>query len=204
MSCGALVPEGARFCAGCGASVVDAEATRLAVQPRGGVAVETRPAAQPAVHARGDLEDVEQVIFNVRPTFLFIGIGYGLAALAAVFVTVLLAYFNLLSAPVSLLLSLPLLLIPAYQHLRRNTINYTLTDSKIVISRGLLSHRTRNLPLRNIQDVTVSASLLQRLLGFGDLVIENANEQGGQTLLDNIPAPRRHADLLLRELRRWR
>ncbi|MDQ3753566.1 MAG: PH domain-containing protein [Acidobacteriota bacterium] len=95
-------------------------------------------------------------------------------------------------------------MIPAYHHLRRNTINYTLTDSKIVIDQGLVSHRTRNIPLRNIQDVTVSSSIFQRLLGFGDLVIENANEQGGHTLLDNIPDPRRHADLLLRELRRWR
>jgi hypothetical protein len=57
--------------------------------------------------------------------------------------------------------------------------------------------------LRNIQDVTVSTTIMQRLFNFGDLVIENANEVGGQTLLDNIPNPRRHAELLLRELRRW-
>lgn len=153
------------------------------------------PAAQDA--------DAERVIFSVRPTFLFIGIGYALAALAAVALTALIAQFNLLPATYSLLVALPLLLLPAYRHLRRNSVKYTLTDAKIELDQGLLARRTRNIPLRNIQDVTVSATLAQRLLGFGDLVIDNASELGGSTLLRNIPNPRRHADLLLRELRRW-
>ncbi|MCA1626469.1 MAG: PH domain-containing protein [Acidobacteria bacterium] len=203
MNCSADVPQGARFCAACGAGV-DPEATRVAAPTRGGgiaVADFNRPLS---VRPTAEDDDTERVIFQVRPTFLFIGIGYGIAAVAAILLTVVLAYFDVLSPTISLLLALPLLLIPAYHHLRRNTINYTLTDSKIVIDQGLISHRTRNIPLRNIQDVTVSSSIFQRLLGFGDLRIENANEGGGHTLLDNIPDPRRHADLLLRELRRWR
>jgi putative membrane protein len=145
------------------------------------------------------------VIFSIRPTFLFIGIGYILAAVAAVGLSILLAMFagQYISAPIAVLITLPLLLIPAFKHLRRNTIKYTLTDSKIEIDQGLLARKTRNIPLRNIQDVTVSTTIPQRIFGFGDLVIENANEVGGQTLLDNIPDPRRHAELLLRELRRW-
>ncbi|HEV2801404.1 MAG TPA: PH domain-containing protein [Pyrinomonadaceae bacterium] len=154
---------------------------------------------------RADGDDTERVIFSVRPTFLFIGIGYFLAAVAAVGLSILLAMFagQYISAPITLLLTLPLLLIPAYKHLKRNSIKYTLTDSKIEIDQGFISRKTRNIPLRNIQDVTVSTSIPQRIFGFGDLVIENANEVGGQTLLDNIPQPRRHAELLLRELRRW-
>lgn len=148
-------------------------------------------------------EDAERVIFAVRPTMLFVGAGYALAALAAIGLTILLAKFNLLSAFHSLLVSLPLLLIPAFYHLRRNTIKYTLTDAKIELDRGLIARRTRNIPLRNIQDVTVAASIPQRILGFGDLIIDNASELGGSTVMHNIPAPRRHADLLLRELRRW-
>jgi hypothetical protein len=52
--------------------------------------------------------------------------------------------------------------------------------------------------------VTVKTTLIQRILGFGDIVIDNASEQGGVTILDNIPEPRRYMDMLLRELRRWR
>ena len=105
---------------------------------------------------------------------------------------------------VSLPLALALLLLPACKHLKRNTVSYTLTDSKIEIDQGLVSRTTRNIPLRNIQDVTVRATVFQRLLRFGDLVVDNASETGGTTVLHNIPDPRRHADLLLRELRRWR
>ena len=59
-------------------------------------------------------------------------------------------------------------------------------------------------PFRNIQDVTVSATIPQRLLGYGNLVIDNASEHGGDVVLRNITNPRHHADLLLRELRRSR
>ena len=47
-------------------------------------------------------------------------------------------------------------------------LRYTLTDSKIEIDYGLIARTTRNIPLAKIQDVTVSASILQRILGFGD------------------------------------
>ncbi|HLL72307.1 MAG TPA: PH domain-containing protein [Pyrinomonadaceae bacterium] len=231
MNCGADIPSNVRFCSECGAPT-DTEATQVA--SRGGAsppqdaarvrtsldneltalrpprqAVSTRdaretPAARPRRDADG-ADDADRIIFSVRPTFLFIGIGYALAAAAAVGLSILLAMFasNWITAPVAVFLTLPLLLIPAFKHLRRNTVKYTLTDSKIEIDQGLIARKTRNIPLRNIQDVTVSTTILQRIFGFGDLVIENANEVGGQTLLDNIPQPRRHAEMLLRELRRW-
>jgi uncharacterized membrane protein YdbT with pleckstrin-like domain len=101
-------------------------------------------------------------------------------------------------------LALALLLIPAFYHIKRNTVRYTLTDSKIEIDQGLIARTTRNIPLRNIQDVTVSSSIPQRMLGFGNLIIDNASETGGTTILRNINDPRHYADLLLRELRRWR
>jgi membrane protein YdbS with pleckstrin-like domain len=147
----------------------------------------------------------EKVIFTVRPTLLFIKLGYVLAALAGIALIALIAWQPWVS--ISFLVSLPfalaLLLIPAFKHLKRNMLRYTLTDSKIEIDEGLISRTTRNIPLRNIQDVTVSSTISQRLLRFGNLVIDNASETGGTTVLRNIPDPRRHADLLLRELRRW-
>ena len=99
-------------------------------------------------------------------------------------------------------MGLALLLIPAYYHIRRNTVRYTLTDAKMEIDKGLIARTTRNIPLSKIQDVTVKASIPQRLLGFGDLIVDNASEEGGTTVLHNISKPRHYADLLLRELRR--
>ena len=227
MNCGAGIPGGMRFCGACGvpataaatdadATVVDADVTRLATTPRAPLYAPPSPQPPAAISVRADsppqlprplprgaVDEGEQVIFAVRPTIIFVALGYALAALSAVLLTVLLAAFNLLPATYSVLVALPLLLIPAYHHLRRNSIKYTLTDAKLELDQGFIARRTRNLPLRNIQDVTVAATIAQRLLGFGDVVIDNASELGGSTVLHNIPAPRRHADLLLRELRRW-
>jgi|ERR1044072_379999 uncharacterized membrane protein YdbT with pleckstrin-like domain len=187
-NCGSYIAPGVRFCSGCGSPADDPEVTKIVRAERG-------------VPVRADETDMEQVIFTVRPTLIFIKLGYLLAAIGAIALVFLLA---LIPAPwyISILLGLALLLIPAYYHLRRNMVRYTLTDSKIEIDTGLIARTTRNIPLTKIQDVTVSASIPQRLLGFGDLIIDNASELGGTTVLHNINKPRHHADLLLRELRR--
>ena len=190
-NCGSYIAPGVRFCSGCGSSANDPEATRI-VRAQSGV---------PARPNEAD-EDLEQVVFTVRPTLIFIKLGYLLAAIAAIGLVVLLALAQIVPAYISIPLALALFLIPAYYHLRRNMIRYTLTDSKIEIDTGLIARTTRNIPLSKIQDVTVSASIPQRILGFGDLIVDNASELGGTTVLHNISNPRHYADLLLRELRR--
>ena len=192
-NCGALLDADSRFCKSCGAPARDPEETRIA-----------RPqSAVPARYNDGGNDDVESVIFTVRPTMLFIKIGYAAAVLGAILLTILLNMIRFVEIPlyISLPLALSLLLIPAYKHLRRNMIRYTLTDSKIETDYGLIARTTRNIPLAKIQDVTVSASIIQRLLGFGDVVVDNASELGGTTVLHNINNPRHYADLVLREMR---
>jgi len=145
---------------------------------------------------------VERTIFSVRPTLIFVKLGYAMAVLGAVALVFLLALIDV-PAYVSIPLALALLLIPAYYHLRRNMIRYKLTDAKIEIDTGLIARTTRNIPLSKVQDVTVSTTIPQRILGFGDVIVDNASELGGSTILHNINKPRYYADLLLRELRRW-
>ena len=187
--CGAYVTPSVRFCSNCGAGVNN-EATRLA-----------RVQSQ-ALESTID-PDLEHTIFTVRPTMIFVKAAYALAALAGIALVFLLATFNV-PASISIPIALALLLIPAYYHIRRNMIRYTVTDSKLQIDTGLIARTTRNIPLSKVQDVTVSASIPQRLLGFGDIIVDNASEMGGSTVMHNISSPRHYADLLLRELRRWR
>jgi len=189
-NCGSTLNPNSRFCDQCG-TAHDAEETRIA-----------RP--QSAIPVRhDDNDDIEAVIFQVRPTMLFIKIGYAAAVLGAVLLTIALNMVQVVNIPlyVSLPVALGLLLIPAYYHLKRNMIRYTLTDSKIETDYGLIARTTRNIPLAKVQDVTVSASIMQRLLGFGDVVVDNASEMGGTTVLHNINNPRHYADLILREMR---
>jgi membrane protein YdbS with pleckstrin-like domain len=188
-SCGAYVTPSVRFCSNCGAPVNDPEATRIARM-------------QSRALDFNDSSDLEEMVFTVRPTMIFVKAGYVLAVLAAIALVFFLAW---LGAPawISILLGLALLLIPAFYHLRRNMIKYTVTDSKLRVDTGLIARTTRNIPLSKVQDVTVSASIPQRLMGFGDIIIDNASELGGSIIMHNISSPRHYADLLLRELRRW-
>ena len=187
-SCGAYVTPSVRFCSNCG-TPTDSEATKIArLQAR-------------ALEFGGD-QDLEHTIFTVRPTMIFIKAGYALAVLGGIALVFLLASIGV-PASISIPLALALLLIPAYYHVRRNMVRYTVTDSKLQIDTGLIARTTRNIPLSKVQDVTVSASIPQRLLGFGDIIVDNASEFGGSTVMHNISSPRHYADLLLRELRRW-
>jgi len=192
-NCGSYVAPGVNFCSGCGAPADDPEATRI-VRAQRGIPV-------PEAYDHDENDDLEQVIFTVRPTLIFIKLGYALAVVGGIALVFLLAMIPL-PWYIAIVLGLSLLLFPAYYHIKRNLVRYTLTDSKIEIDTGLIARTTRNIPLAKIQDVTVSASIPQRLLGFGDLLIDNASELGGTTVLHNISKPRHYADLLLRELRR--
>ncbi|NNE68312.1 MAG: PH domain-containing protein [Pyrinomonadaceae bacterium] len=159
------------------------------------------------VAVRNDEPEGEELeIFSIRPTLMFVKLGYGLAVVAAFLLAAVLATVGpLISLAVSsgivVLLGISLLLIPAFYHIRQKTVRYTLTDSKVEIDEGLISKTTRNVPLRIIQDVTVSANFFQRILGFGDIEIENANENDDRIVLKNIDLPKKYAATLLEQMR---
>ena len=188
--CGAKNSDEAVFCQKCAFRLIpDEEQTRVVVPP---------------LNLGKSSEEKE--IFTIRPTLMFVKIGYAAAVISAFMLVIILYYFGKLigfDIPwwFSVLAGLSLLLIPAYQHLKRSLVRYTLTDSKIEISQGLISTHTRNVPLRTIQDVSVSATVFQRMLGFGNLIIDNASENGGKITLKNINSPKRYADTLLKQMR---
>ena len=193
--CGAKNSDEAIYCQKCGALLEAEEETRVA-----------RP-LKPQIFDKIQTENPDEThIFSIRPTLLFVKIGYAAAVVGAFLLIALLAGFGWLtnsyiSAGLAVLAGLALLLIPAYFHIRQKMIRYTLTDAKIEISEGFISHTTRNVPLRTIQDVTVSATVPQRLMNFGNLEIENAGETNNRIVLKNINAPKKYADILLKQMR---
>ncbi len=225
--CGADNSETAKFCRTCGAVVDAEEETRVAVR-RGDAAAEYRP---PTVRDAGSVarrsDDVEgenhpvgetppprsprkegipgdeAEIFSISPTLVFVKAGYGAAAVGALFLVAIVSVVLGTFVPtwVAILLGLMLFLIPAFYHFKRKLVRYTLTDSKLEIDTGLVSRATRNIPIGRIQDVTVSASPWQRLLGLGDVVIDNASDLGGKAVLKNINSPKHYADVLLKQMR---
>ncbi|NJM53493.1 MAG: PH domain-containing protein [Blastocatellia bacterium] len=188
--CGTNNSDDANFCQKCGYQFTDEEMTKIATVERNS---ETNEAD-------------EKKVFSIRPTLLFVKIGYIAAVICAFLLVVVLYYLGLaigVDIPwwLSVLAGLALLLIPAFYHLKQKTVLYTLTDSKVEIDEGFIFQNSRNVPLRSIQDVSVSSSILQRMLGFGNLVIDNASEDGGKIILKDINTPKKYADLLLKEMR---
>ena len=188
IKCGAKNSLEAIYCQKCGALLEAEEETRIARHTK----IETP-----------NSDEAEREIFSIRPTLMFVKIGHALAVLGALLLVAFFsAFISAVPAWVSVLIGLSLLLIPAFYHLKHKIVRYTLTDSKVEIDEGLISKTTRSVPLRTIQDVTVSATVPQRILGLGDLIIENAGETDSQIILKNINSPKKYADVLLRQMRR--
>ena len=196
IKCGAKNSDEAIYCQKCGALLEMEQETRIA-RP---VKIERSETEPP-----NNSKDVEQRIFSISPTLMFVKIGYGLAILGGLLLVAVTAIvYDILRIPtwISVFAALALLLIPGFYHLRHKIVRYTLTDSKIEIDEGLISKTTKNVPLRTIQDVTVSATVPQRMLGLGNLIIENAGESGSRITLKNINSPKKYADSLLKQMRR--
>jgi uncharacterized membrane protein YdbT with pleckstrin-like domain len=185
IKCGTNNSDEAVYCMKCGNQFDQEEETRVATR---GVSVAVDGEALP--------------IFSITPTLMFVKLGYVLTVIAAF---LLVAIFSVLLPAVSSLFAicvgLLLLLVPAFYHVRQKLVRYTLTDTTIEIDKGVIARTTQNVPLRRVQDVTVSSTLLQRIFRFGDVVIDNASEQGGKVVLKNIDSPRKYADILLKQMR---
>ena len=184
--CGETVPEGSRFCNSCG----------------------TQTIASVAVHDGAALTDDpdEKVMFTLRPTMIFVVVRYVIAALVVIAAAALMGLLaSRVSGQVAFLVILGVGLLsfanPIYHHIQRKREVYTLTNHKLEMRYGIIAKTMRNIPLRNIQDVTVTASVWQRFLNLGDIEIDSAAE-AGKIILDDIHHPDRYTNMILAQLRR--
>lgn len=149
----------------------------------------------------GEIPELDKIIFRIRPSFYLVGVAYAIATTLSLLISGVIGYFG---GPLWVVFTAAAVffLIPVYRHIQRNRIIYTLTPVKIEIDSGIFSKTIQNIPLRNIQDITTSATLGERLLGIGDVIIDSAAEAGKITMR-NIKDPRKHADLILDQMHRW-
>jgi membrane protein YdbS with pleckstrin-like domain len=216
--CGEVLPPSSRFCNVCGSAVASGRKSEAERGPASksdyaemDAAARRAPAPQKRDVSRGasDMSRFapnEEVIFTLRPTLVFVFLRYAVAALVVVATAAAMGLLSsMVSGMVALLITTIVALvafaIPVYKHILRRREVYTLTNHKLEMRYGLLAKIVRNIPLRNIQDVTVTASAWQRLINIGDIEIDSASE-GGKIVLDDIHYPERYANIILGELRR--
>ncbi len=72
---------------------------------------------------------------------------------------------------------------------------YVLTTERLITRRGLVARWGIEIPLERVTNVNFSQTVLERLLGAGDLLVESAGEEG-RSMFSNIPRPDRFQALL--------
>jgi uncharacterized membrane protein YdbT with pleckstrin-like domain len=75
--------------------------------------------------------------------------------------------------------------------------HYVFTDERILLQEGVLSRDRRDLPLARVNDHAMSQSLLERLLGCGQLTIDSIGDQ--IAVLESVPRVQ-HVQTTLYEL----
>lgn len=68
------------------------------------------------------------------------------------------------------------------------TTNFVITTDRLIYRHGVLSKHGIEIPLERVNTVFFSQTIIERVLGCGDLVIESAGEQGHQSF-SNVRKP---------------
>ena len=70
---------------------------------------------------------------------------------------------------------------------RADTI--VVTDQRIFEVSGVLTRKVASMPLTRVTDMTYQRSILGRLLGYGDLIVESAGQDQALSRIEHLPHP---------------
>jgi membrane protein YdbS with pleckstrin-like domain len=73
---------------------------------------------------------------------------------------------------------------------------YRITDQRMVIESGVLSRRIDELDMRTVEDLDFRQSVLERVLGIGDITVISSDRTDARTRLVGIARPRELRELL--------
>ena len=85
-----------------------------------------------------------------------------------------------------------LAIIVAIDALRRALIDYVVTDHRIRIRRGVLSRKEQSAAIERVQNINTSQSLLDRMLGIGEIDFDTAGTESTQASLEFSGVARPH------------
>ena len=90
-----------------------------------------------------------------------------------------------------------LLFIPyIYKRLDNRLKIYAITNQRVYIRRGIINIREKDIPLPQINDVQISQSIVQRLFGAADVVIQVGNDES-KIFIEDINRPREFRDTVI-------
>jgi uncharacterized membrane protein YdbT with pleckstrin-like domain len=64
-----------------------------------------------------------------------------------------------------------------------------ITDKRVMMSTGIITHRVAMMPLRKVTDLTFQQTVIGRTLGYGTMVVESAGQIQGLNRIEYMPQP---------------
>ncbi len=132
----------------------------------------------------GVLTPDEVVMLDIRPhwvSFVVRAATAGLAVVVWLLTVVLLHRFFVVVATVALaaaLIRLAVVLVPWW------FTCFAVTSERVIVRKGVIAQHGVEIPLDRINTVFFEQSVVERLVGAGDLIVESASEQGRQVFHD--------------------
>jgi uncharacterized membrane protein YdbT with pleckstrin-like domain len=146
------------------------------------------------------LNENEDIVLDMRPHWSFFA-----GPVAALFGALVLSIIASVSdAPDAVTLAALAIVLAAFvwcfaRWARWFTTNFVVTTDRIIYRHGVFSKQGQEIPLERLNDVSFHRSLIHRILGAGNLLIESAGERGQQPF-DHIAHPERVQNVIHREI----
>lgn len=128
------------------------------------------------------LNEGEDIILDLHPHW-----WYFVKPAVAVVVTVVAAVAFRDSDPVRIALLILIVLSVAWLcivYARWSTTNVVVTTDRLIHRVGVLGKQGKEIPLERVNDIAVSQTFFERLIGSGDVTIESGGERGQQLFTD--------------------
>jgi membrane protein YdbS with pleckstrin-like domain len=84
----------------------------------------------------------------------------------------------------------------AWRVAKLKSFRYRITNQRMVIESGIFSRSIEEIDMRTVEDLQFQQSVLERLLGIGDITVIASDRTQAQTRLLGLPRPRELRELL--------
>lgn len=130
----------------------------------------------------------EEILLDLRPHWVALAMP-GLWGAAAISALVFVAQFEL-PGWAALIPAAVFIVFALAPFVRWRFTMFVLTNERVITRGGVIAKHSKEIPLETINDVAFAQSIVERILGAGDLTIESAGEKG-QNVFTNVRHPER-------------
>ncbi len=133
------------------------------------------------------LNEGEDVVLDLHPHWWFFSGPVAAVVAATVAAVAVREVSDELSVVLLAVAGLALLWV-AGRYARWATTNFVVTTDRLVFREGVLGKRGKEIPLERVNDIAVTQTLFERIIGAGDVTIESGGERGQESFHD-CPRP---------------